>query len=294
MTFFKSQHYRPEKHSEYFKTDICKNMVARDYEDIDLKNMTIDNYLKNTVVMLDHGKKERIPIARTAAMEHDGNGKWNALFEFLPDDPVAERTKNAWQHEFINAASINALTHPNGDTELLEWSIVAVPSDPDALRDSHIRMLSRYLDNTSSNGDEMDEKQLETIVERAIQRQRSLDPQGNVSQGTPDFKPYAGLIAHEISQGVKDYVGTSIKEAFSDRDKAEAEKKQADDARLKAEAEADQEKKKSEEVLNAKQQGMEAEFRNVQPSCSKPGACYLILMKNSSWVCRSVTSCCGP
>ena len=66
----------------------------------------------------------------------------------------------------------------------------------------------------------MDEKQLETIVERAIQRQRSLDPQGNVSQGTPDFKPYAGLIAHEISQGVKDYVGTSIKEAFSDRDKA--------------------------------------------------------------------------
>ena len=78
-----------------------------------------------------------------------------ARFEFLDDDPFAKRVRNAWDKGFLRAASISWVPLESGrsddggrrDTraDLLEWSIVPVPADPEALRDSHRLMLDAYL-----------------------------------------------------------------------------------------------------------------------------------------------------
>ena len=77
-----------------------------------------------------------------------------AEFEFLSDDPFAQRVKNAWDKGFLQAASVSWLPletapAPGGgwrDTraDLLEWSIVSVPADPDTLKEAHRR---RYRSN---------------------------------------------------------------------------------------------------------------------------------------------------
>ena len=79
-----------------------------------------------------------------------------AEFEFLEDDPFAQRIRNAWDKGFLRAASISwlpieSMPAKSGGArdvraELLEWSIVSVPSDPDALRESHRRMLESVMD----------------------------------------------------------------------------------------------------------------------------------------------------
>ena len=73
-----------------------------------------------------------------------------AEFEFLEDDAFAQRIRNAWDKGFLQAASISWLPIESVPAkyggvrdvraELLEWSIVSVPADPDALRESHRRM----------------------------------------------------------------------------------------------------------------------------------------------------------
>ena len=78
-----------------------------------------------------------------------------AEFEFLDDDPFAQRIRNAWDKGFLQAASISWMpleSRPAASgslrdirSELLEWSIVSVPADPDALRESHRRMLNSLL-----------------------------------------------------------------------------------------------------------------------------------------------------
>jgi hypothetical protein len=84
-----------------------------------------------------------------------------ADFEFLAEDPFAQRVKNAWDKGFLRAASISWLPMESApaksgrwrDTksELLEWSLVAVPADPDALREAHSRMLHQFLTEPSAN-----------------------------------------------------------------------------------------------------------------------------------------------
>ena len=80
-----------------------------------------------------------------------------AEFEFLEDDPFAQRIRNAWDKGFLQAASISwlpieSMPAKSGGArdvraELLEWSIVSVPADPDALRETHRRMLESLVTN---------------------------------------------------------------------------------------------------------------------------------------------------
>ena len=96
-----------------------------------------------------------LPIGRTARLSKASGGRIVADFEFLADDPFAQRVKNAWDKGFIQAASIRWLPLEGKPTEggrwrdtrseLLEWSIVAVPADPEALREAQSRMIGSYL-----------------------------------------------------------------------------------------------------------------------------------------------------
>ena len=141
---------------------IAANERARTAPEIDLAGLRFDNYRRNPVVMWAHDSTGRspsggLPIGRTLSIDRSGDGGIVAEFEFLEDDPFAQRIRNAWDKGFLQAASISWLPIESMPTksggardvraELLEWSIVSVPADPDALRESHRRMLESVIKN---------------------------------------------------------------------------------------------------------------------------------------------------
>ena len=128
--------------------------------EIDLAGISTENYFKNPVVMWAHDVTGRspsggLPIGRTLALDWKSGRGLVADFEFLSDDPFAQRVRNAWDKGFLRAASISWIpleSRPSEDggrrdtrADLLEWSIVSVPADPEALRDSHGLMLDAFL-----------------------------------------------------------------------------------------------------------------------------------------------------
>ena len=139
---------------------IAANERARTAPEIDLAGLQFDNYRRNPVVMWAHDSTGRspsggLPIGRTLSISRADDGGIVAEFEFLEDDPFAQRIRNAWDRGFLQAASISWLpveTRPADGggirdvrAELLEWSIVSVPADPDALRETHRRMLESVI-----------------------------------------------------------------------------------------------------------------------------------------------------
>ncbi len=138
---------------------IFANELSRDGMSVDLDGMDFSNYEKNPVVLYAHdhlGRTESggLPIGRTVRLARTSDGHIRADFEFLEGDAFAERVRNAWEQGFLRGASIGwrpLETLPSGrgaravKSELLEWSIVAVPADPDALRDVYLRVVRAML-----------------------------------------------------------------------------------------------------------------------------------------------------
>ena len=111
-----------------------------------------------------------LPIGRTTRLSKTSDGRIVADFEFLADDDFAQRVKNAWDQGFLRAASISWIpleSIPTGGggwqdarSELLEWSIVSLPADPDALRESHRLMLDSFLLESSPEDDQEDDQEV--------------------------------------------------------------------------------------------------------------------------------------
>ena len=144
-----------------YRVTIAANESARTQPDLDLGGLSTDGYARNPVVMWAHDAVGRspsggLPIGRTLELDRGPSGRIVAEFEFLEGDPFAQRVRNAWDQGFLRAASISWLPLESKpvdggrlrDTrsELLEWSIVAVPADPDALRESQRRLISAYVE----------------------------------------------------------------------------------------------------------------------------------------------------
>lgn len=147
---------------------IAANNRARSTPELELGGLRFDNYRRNPVVMWAHDAVGRspsggLPIGRTLSISRAADGGIVAEFEFLDDDPFAQRIRNAWDKGFLQAASISWLPLESRPTaggglrdirsELLEWSIVSVPADPDALRESHRRMLNSLLSDHAPAAD---------------------------------------------------------------------------------------------------------------------------------------------
>lgn len=150
-----------------FEMTIAANDVSRNpFDEIRLDGGVFDNYLRNPVVLWSHDD-HALPVARTTALRFE-DGELRATFEFMPDDPMAERVKRAWELGFVNAASIrfNPLEVDTSDSskpfgvvtewELLEWSLVPIPADPDAVR-AVLRSL-RQEDEEEEPGEEPEEE----------------------------------------------------------------------------------------------------------------------------------------
>ena len=143
-----------------YSVTIFANEMSRDGVTVELDGMDFSNYEKNPVVLYAHdymGRTESggLPIGRTTRLSRTAEGHIRADFEFLSGDAFAERVRNAWERGFLRGASIGwraVESRPEGRriravrSELLEWSIVAVPADPDALRDAYRRMAAALIE----------------------------------------------------------------------------------------------------------------------------------------------------
>ena len=145
---------------------IFANSASRDGHVVEPTGMDFSAYRKNPVVLYAHDLTGRtqsagLPIGRTRRLVRMSDGRIRAEFEFLPGDAFADRVRNAWRRGFLRAASMGwraVESRPSGGgviitkSELLEWSIVAVPADPDALRDAHSRVMRSLLNANAREG----------------------------------------------------------------------------------------------------------------------------------------------
>ena len=128
---------------------IAANELSRNGDELNLRGVSFKNYRKNPVVLWSHDSWGGIPIAKTLKIGHDEQGRIEADFQFNSGDEFAARVENAWNNGFIRSASIRYLPtkvvevrNEEGkverlrieESELLEWSLVPVPADPDSVR----------------------------------------------------------------------------------------------------------------------------------------------------------------
>ena len=128
---------------------IAANELSRNGDEVNLRGINFTNYRKNPVVLWAHDSYKGIPIAKTVKIGHDEQGRIVADFEFNSDDEFAARVENAWNGGFIRGASIRYMPtkvvevrNEAGEVErvrieesdLLEWSLVPIPADPDSVR----------------------------------------------------------------------------------------------------------------------------------------------------------------
>lgn len=170
---------RQETSDSGYRATIFVNERARQGPDLVLDGLGVGNYMRNPVVLWAHDMKGQtesggLPIGRTNRMHNDGN-RLEVDFEFLADDPFAARVNNAWDKGFLKAASVSWLPLESEEAEagqqrdirsdLLEWSLVSVPSDPDAVRNAHSRIMDALVrQEEEEEPDAQEEEEAEEVT----------------------------------------------------------------------------------------------------------------------------------
>jgi HK97 family phage prohead protease len=120
----------------------------RDGDVLDMRGCVLDNYKRNPVVLFGHDYKS-LPVG--AATNIDVNpDAIHASWRWLEGDAFADRVKNAFNQGILRAASVGfrpLSQEPRAGSkgvnykqwELLEFSLVPVPANPEA-----VRMLKSY------------------------------------------------------------------------------------------------------------------------------------------------------
>lgn len=219
---------------DLYRVTIAANGKVRQPPDLVFDGMSTENYLKNPVVMWAHDAVGRspsggLPIGRTTRLNKTRDGGIVADFEFLDDDPFAQRVGNAWDQGFLRAASISWIPLESIPTasggwqdarsELLEWSIVSVPADPDALRESHRFMMDSLLLESARQGEPDDNEDDEAESEEVFMLART---------DFEDMKTALGLLQLAV-RGVHPYdtppgdiaAGSDIEAGANERDLAD-------------------------------------------------------------------------
>jgi phage head maturation protease len=197
-----------------YRATIFVNERARQGPDLDIAGLQLENYMRNPVVLWSHDMSGRtesagLPIGRTNRMTNT-DGKIEVDFEFLADDSFAERVRNAWDKGFLQAASVSwlPLESEQGEdgnqrdirSDLLEWSIVSVPSDPDAVRQAHSRMMEGLLT------EEVDDNNIdEKIRQRQEEEEEGDEPEAETKpepcwEANEDCVIRAALKEHEDAE----------------------------------------------------------------------------------------------
>lgn len=121
---------------------ISTNSVDREQDELLPEGCDLRNYQRNPVVLFGHDSYD-LPVGICTSIKVEATGL-RAAWRWLQNDPRAERVKNAYDQGVLRAASVGfrpLAYEPNAHGgyrftkwELLEWSLVPVPANPDAVR----------------------------------------------------------------------------------------------------------------------------------------------------------------
>ncbi len=121
---------------------ISTRSLDRDGDVLEPNGANFEHYLLNPVVCWAH-QMDTLPIGVTTSLTADANGI-RAKWRWLQGDEFAERVKNAFDQGVVRAASIGftpieSEPLPGGGWrfvkyEMLEWSLVSLPANAEALR----------------------------------------------------------------------------------------------------------------------------------------------------------------
>lgn len=115
----------------------------REGDEIVSSGVDVQPFLRNPVVLWAHDYKS-LPVGRATAV-NKGRDSLTASWQWADGDAFAERVKHCWQQGILNAVSVGIrpkeverLSDGTGvkilTSELLEFSVVPVPANAEALR----------------------------------------------------------------------------------------------------------------------------------------------------------------
>jgi HK97 family phage prohead protease len=151
---------------------VSTESVDRDRDRVLAGGADLKSYKRNPVVMYGHDLRS-IPVGRATSVTAVADQGIRAAWKWLNGDEFAERVKNAWDQGVLNATSIGFLPrrwkeNKEGgldftEWELLEFSVVPVPANPEAVR------VLRSLGLGGGEVIEVDPAQVDAAVRRALQ-----------------------------------------------------------------------------------------------------------------------------
>jgi len=138
-----------DREAGIYEVMVSTEAVDRDGDIIRAAGGKFDNYLKNPVVLWGHDYHE-LPIAKTLSLTAVPGVGVRAKFQFPKRGlhPEADKIRDLWDGGFLNATSIGFIplksvnlnpNEPWGPKEFIEWellefSVVNVPANAEALR----------------------------------------------------------------------------------------------------------------------------------------------------------------
>lgn len=153
---------------------IAANQFARDDIELVFNGLKFESYRKNPVVLWAHNMlgtelSGGLPIGSSKKVERSG-GMIRASFAWS-ESPFAQAVKQVWDEGHLRAASLTwralAVTRFNNpkpgepwarvdQSEMIEWSLVPVPADKDAVRELASRLMGARLEGLMAQTPEPD------------------------------------------------------------------------------------------------------------------------------------------
>lgn len=191
-----------------------------------------DNYLKNPVVLLGHNYSD-LPVAKTLELAVVPGVGVRTKFQFpeLGLYDKADQTRKLWDAGFLNAASIgfNPMKSVNLDParpwgpqeyiewELLEWSIVVVPANQDALRLAldNINDTLTKRGRVLSAGNEKKLKEAADAINQVLSQLEDSEPESDKNTEHGEDTNIDPTLNNELSPEVLKVIETLLDSLFS-------------------------------------------------------------------------------
>ena len=199
---------------------IAVNDDVGDGYPIDIRSMDIDTYLQYGSVCFAH-EIWKLPVGNSERLYFDDRGRLHAVFEFTRRDKRAAEVKNSWDQGHIKAASISARPvesdqgpyssygkPPEGTRHrLVEWSIVTVPADVDAVNNGRQRSLVQTVFQPDNGGIIMTKEEREGIVRELKDELKGSQNEGLASRLESLIKD---MEAKDADQALEERLGKII------------------------------------------------------------------------------------
>lgn len=180
--------------------------VDRDGEIVEPAGAVIDNYLKNPIVLAFHNYWQ-MPIGVTTDLTLESGG-WRARGMFAPTD-AGQEARLLYESGFLRTASVGFIPLERDQSskkitkwELLEWSFVPVPCNPEALTVTQravLDSLSKRYEMPAGTAEEA-----EKLITKAVSFSLSKSPEPEEEAQAPQQQPIQSTPAAKAGRVLSD------------------------------------------------------------------------------------------